>query len=77
MNPDDFWRIPKDANYPPDSVQCDACGGHGCPTCNERGWLTPATHARGRRCEYERCRKPLAPAHVAVYCSNECAYQDA
>lgn len=68
--------IPRDKNHPADAVQCDECGGHGCAVCGGRGWL-PAGHARGRLCEYEKCRRPLAPGHVAVYCSNECAFKDA
>lgn len=72
-----FMDIPRDKNYPANSVQCDDCGGHGCVTCDEKGWLTPSTHVRGRKCEREGCNKPLPPDHVAVYCSNECAYADA
>ena len=69
--------IPKDKNYPADSVQCDGCGGHGCETCGDRGWLTPLGHSRGRRCENGACGAPLDPGHVAVYCSNRCAADDA
>jgi hypothetical protein len=70
-------EIPKDKSYPADSVQCDACGGWGWPGCGDRGWFTPALHSRGRRCEYEPCGQPLHPSHTAVYCSAECAMNDA
>ena len=69
--------IPKDKSYPEDSVQCNDCGGNGCETCNNKGWLTPKTHPKGRKCEREACNKPLHPTHVAVYCTNECARLDA
>lgn len=69
--------IPRVKDYPADAVQCDDCGGHGCKTCGNRGWLTPLTHPKGRRCCNEHCHKPLPPAHVAVYCSNVCAMADA
>jgi hypothetical protein len=75
--------IPRDSNFPADSVQCDACGGWGggrgseCPTCKGKGWLSPKSHPNGRKCENPRCRKPLPPTQVAVYCSNECAAEDA
>lgn len=68
--------IPKDKNYPPDAVQCDRCGGHGCPACEDKGWL-PAGHPMGRYCECPGCGKPIPPAQVAVYCSNVCALEDA
>jgi hypothetical protein len=70
-------NIPKDKNYPADSVQCHSCGGWGCETCEQRGWLTPADHPKGRLCEYGKCRKPLRPNHSAVYCTNDCAHKDA
>ena len=69
--------IPKDKNYPVDSVQCDGCGGYGCQVCNGRGWLTPKDHPNGRRCRNSACNKPLDPAHVAVYCNDQCALDDA
>jgi len=69
--------IPKDKDYPNDSVQCNNCGGTGCSVCDERGWLTPQDNPYGRRCMYETCNNPIPPAHVAVYCSNECALNDA
>jgi len=68
--------IPKNKNYPDNSVQCDNCGGHGCGICNFNGWLTPQNHPNGRKCENPACNKPLPPNHVAVYCSNQCAYDD-
>jgi hypothetical protein len=69
--------IPKDKNYPKDSVQCDDCGGHGCVTCNEKGWLTPSRHPNGRKCENPNCDNPIEPGCVAIYCGNECASDDA
>lgn len=67
--------IPKDKDYPEDAVQCDTCGGNGCGICGQKGWL-PKGHERGRKCYREECPNPIPPAHVAVYCSNECAYVD-
>jgi len=72
-----YQNIPKDKTYPADSVQCDQCGGNGCPECADRGWFTPATHPKGRRCEYGACGKPLPPSHIDVYCSAQCASNDA
>ncbi len=69
--------IPKDKTYPADAVQCGDCCGYGCTTCDDKGWLTPNTHPKGRKCEREECGKPIAPDHVAVYCTNECARLDA
>ena len=69
--------IPKDQDYPIDSVQCSNCGGGGCQTCNNKGWLVPRDHPSGRRCMREACNEPIRPAHVAVYCSNQCAIDDA
>lgn len=69
--------IPKDKAYPANSVQCNDCGGHDCKTCENKGWLTPQDHLHGRRCMNSSCNKPLYPANVAVYCSNECALDDA
>ncbi len=68
--------IPKDKNYPSDAVQCNGCGGHGCATCEDKGWL-PAGHKGGRTCENAECNMPLPPNHVAVYCSSGCASADA
>lgn len=69
-------NIPKDKAYPAGAGQCDDCGGHGCATCSKKGWL-PSGHPKIRRCERLECRNTLAPDHVAVYCSNECAADDA
>lgn len=69
--------IPKDKKYPVDSVQCDNCGGYGCNTCGDRGWLTPSTHPKGRKCYRDVCKNPIQPDHIAVYCSNSCASADA
>lgn len=69
-------NIPRDKNYPPDAVQCDRCGGHGCETCDKRGWLLP-DHPMARRCARRECGKLLPPSQVAVYCSNACAFADA
>ncbi len=68
--------IPKDKKYPTDAVQCDACGGCGCETCDNRGWFTPRIHPQGRRCRNATCARPLTPNQVAVYCSNDCALED-
>lgn len=71
------YQIPKDKGFPCGSVQCDDCGGFGCATCHDKGWLTPKDNPNGRRCMNPECRKSLPPDHVAVYCSNECAFDDA
>jgi len=68
--------IPRDKSYPADAVQCDGCGGHGCDTCAGQGWL-PAGHASGRVCLNPGCGKPLHPTFMPVYCSNDCAFEDA
>lgn len=68
--------IPKDKNYPAGAGQCDGCGGHGCEACQGKGWLA-AGHPGIRRCEHPHCSAVLAPDHVAVYCTNECAAADA
>lgn len=72
------WSLPKDKNYPADAVQCNSCGGWGdpCSVCRNKGWL-PAGHPSGSKCARVECSKPLPPNHVAVYCSNECAFADA
>lgn len=70
-------NVPKDKAYPVDSVQCDKCGGYGCQVCDDRGWLIPKNHPGGRRCANSACNKPLHPTHIAVYCSNKCALDDA
>jgi hypothetical protein len=69
--------IPKEKNYPADSVQCDICGGNGCKVCDNKGWLTPKEHPDGRHCLYPKCNKPLPPTHIAVYCTDQCASNDA
>jgi len=68
--------IPRDKNYPADAVQCDDCGGHGCDTCEHKGWL-PKDHPKGRKCYREECSNPIPPEQTAVYCSNKCALDDA
>lgn len=70
------FDVPRDTNYPEDSVQCDDCGGYGCENCGDKGWLAPSTHPDGRRCANEKCNKPLHPTCVAVYCSDDCAFTD-
>ncbi|GMU74210.1 MAG: hypothetical protein AMXMBFR44_4080 [Candidatus Campbellbacteria bacterium] len=67
--------IPRNKLFPRDSVQCDDCGGCGCTVCGQDGWLTPRTHPKGRRCY--RCDVPLPPDHIAVYCSDACAEDNA
>jgi len=85
--------IPKDKRFPADAGQCDDCGGYGCATCNGKGWLVPipgdpvvarVAGASGvpmgdhiRRCEKEGCGNIIKPDCLAVYCSNECAMEDA
>ena len=68
--------IPKDKSYPRHAVQCDGCGGHGCGVCENKGWL-PCNHVRGRRCANPNCSRYLEPDRVPVYCSNQCAMDDA
>lgn len=69
--------IPKDKNFPENSVQCDNCGGHGCDRCIQKGWLTPKDNPFGRWCERSGCLNTIRPDNVAVYCSNRCASLDA
>jgi hypothetical protein len=69
-------NIPKDKTYPAAAGQCNDCGGHGCTTCGSKGWL-PAGHPKIRKCYRDACGMTLSPEHVAVYCSNECAMDDA
>lgn len=69
-------NIPKDKNFPEDSVQCHNCGGLGCEDCDDRGWFTPSTHPKGRTCHREICDTPIPPDQVAIYCTNKCAYED-
>lgn len=68
--------LPKDRDYPPFAAQCDECGGHGCATCGDKGWVPP-NHPSARKCHREACGKPIEPSCVAVYCSNQCAFEDA
>ena len=74
--------IPRDKNYPPNAIQCDECGGHGCGDnpagnpCASRGWVLPG-HVLARYCYSDTCNNPIPPSQVAVYCTNECAMDDA
>lgn len=68
--------IPKDKNYPEDAAQCDICGGHGCGTCHDKGWV-PRGHPNSRLCERDGCEQPIPPNQMAIYCSNSCAIDDA
>ena len=73
--------IQRDKNYLAGAVQCDDCGGTGgvnekCKTCEAKGWL-PKGHPRGRKCYNDSCESTLPPSHVAVYCTNQCAMDDA
>jgi hypothetical protein len=68
--------IPKDKSYPADAGQCNDCGGHGCATCGQKGWL-PKDHPKIRRCYRDLCFVVVPPDQVAVYCSNNCAFLDA
>ncbi len=76
INLDIDLGIPKDKNYPDDAVQCDSCGGFGCEVCRKKGWV-PKGDLRGRLCERRGCEKPIPPWQVAIYCSDECAWEDA
>lgn len=70
------WDIPKDKSYPPEAVQCHGCGGWGCASCEDKGWVLPdSPHAR--KCHRDACSTLLPPGQVAVYCSNSCAFMDA
>ncbi len=69
-------NIPKNKNYPDTAGQCDQCGGHGCNTCDDKGWL-PAGHPRIRICALAGCNQPIPPHQAAIYCSNACARHDA
>lgn len=68
--------IPKDKNYPAGAGQCDDCGGRGCATCEQKGWL-PAGHSSIRRCLRSMCGRALSPSWFPVYCSDQCALEDA
>lgn len=73
--------VPADKNYPADALQCDDCGGTGgldgpCRVCSGKGWVL-AGHPRARRCANPNCPKFLEPTRVPVYCSNQCALDDA
>lgn len=69
-------EIPRDKTWPTDAGQCDDCGGHGCVTCAQKGWL-PAGQPKIRKCLRSACGKALAPSWFPVYCSNQCAMMDA
>lgn len=68
--------IPKDKDYPLGAGQCNDCGGHGCATCDGKGWL-PKGHLKIRKCYRDECGNALAPDSVPVYCSGQCAMMDA
>lgn len=68
--------IPRDKMYPPDAAQCGKCGGLGCVTCGNKGWL-PHGHPQGRKCARQACGNPIPPTQVAIYCSDACASADA
>lgn len=71
-----MWDIPKDKAFPPDAAQCDQCGGHGCDHCQDRGWVS-RTDPKARKCLREACPTLLDPRSIAVYCSAQCAWDDA
>lgn len=71
-----WGRIPKDKAFPPEAGQCDDCGGNGCVTCADKGWL-PAGHPKVRKCNRDECSRTILPNQFAVYCSNKCAFLDA
>ena len=68
-------NIPRDKNYPIDALQCDDCGGYGCRTCDNKGWLLK-DDPKGRKCHRSGCSNPIPPAQFEVYCSNRCAMDD-
>ena len=70
--------IPRDKSYltETDAVQCNGCGGHGCLYCDGRGWVRSG-NLHERRCYRDGCSTPIPPAHVAVYCTDQCAEDDA
>jgi hypothetical protein len=63
--------------WPKGAAQCHNCGGLGCHRCQWRGWYADSNHPIARRCYNDGCRKPLPPDQYAVYCSVECAVEDA
>jgi len=71
-----MFDIPKVKPWPAGAVQCSRCGGTGCELCRQRGWFEQGD-PRGRKCERQDCNNPIPPDQVAVYCSNECALEDA
>ena len=68
--------LPRDKTYPVGAAQCDGCGGHGCETCENKGWV-PADHPRARKCYGDECSAFIPPHQVAVYCTDDCALADA
>lgn len=68
--------IPKDKEYPTGAGQCHGCGGHGCMTCDGKGWLLKG-NPNIRKCERDECGNALPPDWVPVYCSGQCAMMDA
>lgn len=70
-------NIPKVLPWPAGAVQCNGCGGHGCAYCCQRGWVKNASHPHARKCYSDTCNNPIPPNQVAVYCTNECAFDDA
>lgn len=68
--------IPKDKTYLPGDAQCSNCGGYGCNKCGYRGWVPPRS-VYARKCLNPPCQNLIPPNQVAVYCSNQCAYDDA
>lgn len=83
--------IPAVKGWPSGAAQCHECGGHGCYHCGKRGWYPPKTQEERvgeallevkppdprRKCENGDCSKFIEPDCVAVYCSNDCAADDA
>lgn len=54
--------LPKNKDYPPNSVQCVICKGEGgCKTCGDNGWLTPHDHESGRRCSVVSVKRACIP----------------
>lgn len=69
-------NITKDKDYPVGAGQCDDCGGNGCVTCENKGWLKFG-HPKIRTCCKDGCNNPIPPKQLAVYCTNKCAHDDA
>lgn len=68
-------NIPRDKTYPPDAVQCRACYGWGCRSCQDRGWF-PHNDPRGLICTRRGCFKPVPAGQLLNICSDACRDAD-